>query len=97
MTKRSNINGFAIYNGYKTTSIKDMKHIINYNKKIFVGDNYSIYKRSTFSIIIEWRAHNLLYKLGICRKRTKHVDIEYPIKWYMSACYFILSLFYPHI
>lgn len=95
--KKNNINTFIVYSGYKTISIKEMKHIINYNKEMFIGNNYSIHKRSMFSIIIEWRAHNLLYDLHIYRSRTKDVDIEYPIKWYKVVGYFILSVFYPHI
>lgn len=95
--EKTNINTFIVYSGYKTTSIKNMKRIINYNREMFIGNNYSINKRSMFSIIIEWRAHNLLYNLHICRSRTKDVDIEYPIKWYKVVGYFILSLLYPHI
>lgn len=52
-----------------------------------------IHDRSIFSLIIEWRAHNLLYDLGMYKSRTKDVDLNYP-KWYVYPIYFILSLFY---
>lgn len=45
--------------------------------------------------IREWRAHNLLYALGIARKRTESVDLN-DNKWYCKTAYFILSCLYWH-
>ena len=47
-----------------------------------------------FGMICEWRAHNLLWSLGIKRERTKTVDLELKVKWYYKIGYFILSFCY---
>lgn len=49
-------------------------------------------KRSMKSMVREWVAHNNLHTLGIYRKRTGSVDLDYPQKWYLSVGYFILSI-----
>ena len=48
-----------------------------------------------YSLINEWRSHNLLYDLHIYRDRTKDVDLnnETIIK---RICYSILSVLYLH-
>ena len=35
-------------------------------------------KRSRYSLKCEWAVHNLLYNLGVYRKRTRDVDLDYP-------------------
>lgn len=40
-----------------------------------------VFKRSMFSLQMEWATHNALYALHIARKRTKDVDLNYPNKW----------------
>lgn len=42
----------------------------------------------------EWRAHNLLYSMGIEKERTRSVDLSINESWYKKIGYFILSLFY---
>lgn len=49
------------------------------------------FKRSRKSMYLEWRAHNLLYRLGIKRSKTADVDLEYPQLWYMKIIYWILG------
>jgi len=49
------------------------------------------FKRSRKSMILEWRAHNLLYRLGIKKSKTADVDLEYPQPWYMKVIYWILG------
>lgn len=51
-------------------------------------------KRSINSLIREWRAHNLLYKLGLFKNRTKDVDLDIYETALRRICYFILSIFY---
>lgn len=36
------------------------------------------FKRSQESMILEWRAHNLLHRFGIKHNKTADVDLEYP-------------------
>lgn len=81
-----------INDSYKVHRIKHMTYIL-----AVLASKYpscSVFKRSEFSLINEWRAHNLLYTFGLFKKRTKDVDMEEPIKWYLEVIYFILSLFY---
>ena len=51
-------------------------------------------KKPVWLQIAEWRAHNLLYTLGIYRNHTMHTDFNFEIKWYEKIVYFILSLLY---
>lgn len=84
-----------IENSFKLRSIKDMKDCLIWGREYTdFEDPFAINKRSLFSMITEWRAHNLLYNLHIQRDRTRSVDLEYPIKWYKQVAYFILSCFY---
>ena len=48
-----------------------------------------LWNRSDGSIKREWAAHNLAYKLGIKRDKTKDVDLEYEQKWYVRLAYWI--------
>lgn len=34
--------------------------------------------RSIFSLAMEWAVHNMLYRLGLWRSRTKDVDLNLP-------------------
>lgn len=44
-------------------------------------------KRSMFSLTTEWACHNFLYRLGICRSRTKDVDLNHPQKIWEKVVY----------
>lgn len=44
-------------------------------------------KRSMFSLTTEWACHNFLYRIGICRSRTKDVDLNYPQKLWEKILY----------
>lgn len=55
-----------------------------------------IYIRTNFSMINEWRVHNLLYDLYYKRERTKDIDLDYPQKWYLKLAYTLLSPLYLH-
>lgn len=81
-----------IVDSYKVKKRKDMKAILALIKaKIPMTD--AINRLNVNSMIREWRAHNLLYALGIARSHTKDVDLnENP--WYIRVAYFMLSLMY---
>lgn len=54
--------------------------------------------RSRKSLIREWAAHKLCYRLGLWKARMLSVDLNWPQKWYVSLCYWsiggIASWFY---
>lgn len=87
-------NNTSIINSYKIKSIKDMKEILNTIRLEVTNSNMAINKRRLYSMINEWRAHNLLYSFGIQRDRTKTVDLDINQPWYMKIIYPIFSLFY---
>lgn len=93
------LNVTSIENSFQIRNIKEMKTIINTAKAISKGryrryKEYAIHVRTMFGMICEWRAHNLLWSLGIKRERTKTVDLELKVKWYYKIGYFILSCCY---
>ena len=79
-----------IHDSYKIKRVADMKCLI---ELILDVDNSILRTRSRKSILREWKAHNVLYKLHILRKSTAHTDIEANQKLIYKICYFILSLF----
>lgn len=87
-------NNTQILNSYKIKSIKDMKSVLLYIRKQYPLSVFAHNQRSMFSLINEWRAHNLLYKLGIAKERTKHVDLNLGNTSLMDLGYFLLSIFY---
>lgn len=50
------------------------------------------FKRTRRSMILEWRAHNFLYWLGIKQNKTADVDLEYPQSWFKKIAYGILGI-----
>lgn len=81
-----------IIDSYKISKYSDMKVIL-----MQLIDNNELpenYNRSLSGMIEEWRCHNLFYKLGIYKNRTKDCDLEYPQKWYYKIAYFLMSPFY---
>lgn len=86
---QSNIHISDSYKLIKRTHMKDCLNIIRYasvNRGIF-------YSRSLNSWIREWKAHNILYKLGIYKERTSSVDLNEKESKLRRFGYFILSLF----
>lgn len=51
-----------------------------------------IKNRTDNSLYREWRAHNILYKLGLFKERTKDVDLDRE-RWYTQIIYFIIGIF----
>lgn len=48
-------------------------------------------RRSTLSILREWAAHKLLYRLGLFISHTESVDLDYPQPFLARAAYFIVG------
>lgn len=83
----------CIIDSYQIKTSKDMKTIL-YLIRYEAPSDYAINIRSIKGMIKEWRAHNLLYSLGILKDRTGSVDLNIGQPWYITMCYYILSLFY---
>lgn len=84
------INNIKIVDSYK---IKDRSKMIEILYAIeYKHPECNVFKRSYNSMISEWRTHNRLYRLGIKKDRTKDVDINYPLKWYIELLYKIFGL-----
>ena len=87
-----NGHSISIFNSYKIKRKRDMEFILtmiecaSYNRGIF-------YSRSKSSWIREWKAHNILYKLGLFKKSTKDLDLYENESKLRRFGYFILSLF----
>ena len=92
------IRGLKVTNNDKNLCIKDSYKIKNIDKmKIILNEALNktcgyFTKRSEQSMINEWIAHNILYKLHICRKKSKDCDFEININKFYSVAYFILSI-----
>ena len=79
----------TIKDSYKVKRLKHMKDVIDWVKTY----DTTVGKRSWISLVSEWRAHNLLYWLGIEKDRTAHCDLncESNIR---KVLYFLGSLVY---
>lgn len=85
----------SIIDSYKVKSIRDMKGILS-EIRSEADSSMAVNNRSIFSMINEWRVHNLLYTFNIQRNRTKSVDLDTRQPWYMRITYTVLSPFYLH-
>lgn len=83
----------SIIDSYRVKSISDMINVLKEIRKIY-DESYAIHKRSIFSMVNEWRAHNLLYSLHIKRDRTGSVDLNIGQNICMKIAYTILSILY---
>lgn len=83
-------NNVHIRDSYKVTSKAQMKEILYAIQ--YKHPDCNTFKRSYNSLIAEWRAHNRLYRLGIEKDRTRSVDLNYPLKWYVELAYRILGI-----
>ena len=62
----------TILDSYKVKRLKHMREVIDWVKTY----DTTVCKRSWISLVSEWRAHNLLYWLGIEKDRTTHCDLN---------------------
>ena len=54
----------------------------------------AINQRSMESLVDEWRAHNLFYRLHVFRSRTHDVDLERHQSWLRETFCRVVSFFY---
>lgn len=50
-----------------------------------------VWKRSKGSLKKEWACHNLLYRLGMWKSRTKDVDLDYGMSFLFEAAYWVVG------
>jgi hypothetical protein len=83
---------------WRLKSISDMKaFLLLVRDEISTSEyKYAVQDRSLFSMINEWRVHNLCYSLGIYKSRTCSVDLNIGSPWYIKTLYTILSPLYLH-
>ena len=82
----------------KSYRVKKSKHIKWMLEYIHESEQYqalqkSGYTRTFESEYREWKAHNVLYRLGICRGRTESCDIDQNEPKWKRVGYAILSIF----
>ena len=84
-------NNIHIKDSYKYHKRKQIDTILD---AIFrIEDDSPVFaNRERWSLASEWRVHTRLYKLGLWKSRTKDVDLNWPIKWYMVVLYNIFGL-----
>lgn len=82
-------NVATIRNSHKIKKLKHMIEVVKWIKAYKIP----VTQQSTFIMVAEWRAHNLLYWLNIERDRTAHADIDINT-WWMKLAYAVGALFY---
>lgn len=79
----------CIVDSYKISSKSYMLSFIDF---LLMDQKFAA--RTAKSYLREWQAHNLLYKLGLFKERTKDVDLNINESWFRRVGYTIISLFY---
>ena len=82
-------NNCKIIDSYKMTNKEVMLDFINQLRE----EHKEFQVRTSSSYYREWKAHNILYKLGLFKSHTKDVDLNIDEKLSRRICYFIISLF----
>lgn len=80
-----------IEDSWRITGRSDMKEFLNIIREM-TPEEEAVNKRSVKSMVREWRAHNLLYRLGLFKSHTKDVDLNTGQPWYISVAYFLIGV-----
>lgn len=83
-------DNIQIKDSYLINKKKEMRKILQAIKDDI--PDLPVFKRSMFSLVCEWKAHNRLYYLGLWKSHTKHVDLEANQKWYLTLLYCIIGI-----
>nr|DAF63770.1 MAG TPA: hypothetical protein [Podoviridae sp. ctz6O13] len=87
-------NNTQIFDSYKVRKKRDMEEVIQKIRQASDIPALAVRRRTVKGMVHEWKAHNLLYELGIARDRTKDVDLDIGNPWYKVLGYRILSIPY---
>ena len=87
--------GFQVKDSHKITRKKDILTCLMgiHNTIDYLNLRSKGYTRTLKSEYREWRAHNVLYRLGIARERTGSVDFDQNESKWRRFIYAILSVF----
>lgn len=85
-------NNINIKNSYKIRCRKNILSVIKQMKEKI--PNHLVSSISNFSLVNEWACHNICYRLGIYKERTRDVDLDYGKPWYINILYNIIGMFY---
>ena len=90
-----NLN-ICVKDSYKIKYSDDIEKLLGiiYNSPTFTEFKIAGYKRTLTSMRREWEAHNLLYKMGILRSRTRSTDLDNNESFIRKAGYAVLSFIY---
>jgi len=83
-------SGIKLIDSYKVSKWDHLSVLEEIQEK---EPDLKVWKRSITSLMREWACHNAAYALGIKRNKTKDCDLNYPMKWYSSATYWIIGWF----
>ena len=56
-----------------------------------MSPSHKVWNRTLKSLLREWAVHNFLYNLGVLRKKTKDVSLDYPQTRATRFCYWLLG------
>ena len=87
-------NNIHIENSYTIKNEKQMITLLKCARELAKSLYDYKYKRTISSWLREWEAHNLLYALGVEKKRTGSVDLNEDESKTRRFGYFALSLLY---
>lgn len=82
-------DNIKIINSYLVTNEKEIRKTLT---EIFECDPFKAKRKRTYeSAVLEWKSHNLLYKLHLFPKHTKNCDIAEKEKKHRMLAYFFLG------
>ena len=90
-----NLN-ICVKNSYKIKYSDDIENLLKIicNNPAFAEFKIAGYKRTLPSMRREWEAHNLLYKFGIFKSRTRNTDLDNNESFIRKTGYAVLSFIY---
>ena len=81
----------TVYNSYKLYKSKDIIQYLQELRNTLEDPRLAINQRDFYSMVREWKAHNILHAMHIKRERTGSVDLETTPNKYVACCWRILS------
>lgn len=82
-------NVITIYDSYLMTK-KEFMNTLYFMRRIYT-DNKVLLNRNNYSLLCEWAAHKLLFKLGLFKDRTKDVDLNLFSNIFIDIAYYVFG------
>lgn len=79
-----------IVNSYTIRNVSTMKYHLRHIMQTIPSD-FPVKRLKMTPMILEWSAHNLLYRLHYHPERTKSVDLNVGESWMRKVGYFFLG------